>query len=311
VARLVFYPSDDAYVRASTGEPQAGIPVTAWSRQSGGTQVTDLVSVAFDGTLGAAIPGGILISDANGLLPAFAGPDGGPAVLWGSHGVSGERLALYSVSGGGGGSSTPPLSDVVTTSTDGALTIGKHNVVDTTSGNRTMTLANGTGGQQVSVEKADATTNTVTVNAANLRGTSGSLILSFGARESLALVCRADGSWWPYAGHKTKTALDGAYGPIVGSDAWLKLHASGDLDALIVGAITRDSNGAATSASVVWPDGKAGAYASTSVSGSFPGAVDAYTVTYVGTPTKTVTQPAVTRDSVTGAVTNRPAMTVS
>jgi hypothetical protein len=103
MARLTFLPSDDAYVRAYTGEPQAGIPVTVWTRQVGGTQVTDLVSVGYDGTLGAAITGGILVSDASGLLPAFAGPDGGPPVLWGSHGVSGERLALYSVSGGGGG----------------------------------------------------------------------------------------------------------------------------------------------------------------------------------------------------------------
>lgn len=95
-----------------------------------------------------------------------------------------------------------------------------------------------------------------------------------------------------------------------GSDAWLKLHAGGDLDALIVGAITRDANAAATSAGVVWPDGKSGTYTATTVSAAHPGAVDAYTVTWVGPVTKTVTQSAVTRDS-TGAVTTRPAMTVA
>lgn len=99
--------------------------------------------------------------------------------------------------------------------------------------------------------------------------------------------------------------------PLTGSDAWLKLHAGGNLDALLVGAITRDSNGAATDASVVWPDGTTGTYAATTVSTAFPGAVDAFTVTYVGATTKTVTQPAVTRDATTGAVTTRPAMTVS
>lgn len=107
------------------------------------------------------------------------------------------------------------------------------------------------------------------------------------------------------------TALLTSYSPAVGSDAWLKLHAGGNLDALIVGAITRDSNGAATSASVVWPDGSTGTYTATTVSTAFPGAVDAYTVTWVGSSTKTVTQSAVTRDSTTGAVTSRPAMTVS
>lgn len=96
----------------------------------------------------------------------------------------------------------------------------------------------------------------------------------------------------------------------VGSDAWLRLHAGGDLDALIVGAVTRDANGAATSAGVVWPDGTSGTYTATTVSVVFPGAVDAYTVTYAGSPTRTVTQPALTRDS-NGAVTSRPAMTVA
>lgn len=95
----------------------------------------------------------------------------------------------------------------------------------------------------------------------------------------------------------------------VGSDAWLKLYAAVP-DALIVGAITRDVNEAAISASVVWPDGTPGVYTATVLNTDFPGAVDAYIVTY-GSPTvKTVTQPVVTRDT-TGAVTNRPAMTVA
>lgn len=81
-------------------------------------------------------------------------------------------------------------------------------------------------------------------------------------------------------------------------------------DLLIVGAITRDANGVATSAPVVWPDGSPGTYTATTVSTAFPGAVDAYTITYGSPVTRTYTQPTVTRDS-NGAVTNRPAIVVT
>lgn len=79
---------------------------------------------------------------------------------------------------------------------------------------------------------------------------------------------------------------------------------------IITGAITRDANSAATSAPVTWPDGTAGAYTATTVSSAFPGAVDAWTVTYGSPVTRTYTQPAVTRNA-SGAVTNRPAITVT
>lgn len=83
-----------------------------------------------------------------------------------------------------------------------------------------------------------------------------------------------------------------------------------NLDDIITGVITRDVNGAATSASVIWPDGTPGTYTATSLNGTFLGAVDGYTVTY-GSPVRlTFTQPAVTRNA-SGAVTNRPAMTVA
>jgi len=88
------------------------------------------------------------------------------------------------------------------------------------------------------------------------------------------------------------------------------LQAAMNPDLLIVGAITRDANGAATSAPVVWPDGTAGTYTATTVSPAHPGAVDAYTVTYGSPVTSTYTQPAVTRDA-SGAVTTRPGMTVA
>jgi hypothetical protein len=79
---------------------------------------------------------------------------------------------------------------------------------------------------------------------------------------------------------------------------------------LFAGSVTYDVDGAATSAVVEWPDGVTGTYSGTA-SVSFPGSVSAYTITRAGSPTVTFTQPAVTRDPVTGAVTNRPPIQVS
>lgn len=87
------------------------------------------------------------------------------------------------------------------------------------------------------------------------------------------------------------------------------LQLARDPSQLFSGSVIVDSNGAATSASVVWPDGVAGVYSGIA-SGTFLGAIDAYTVTRVGSPTKTFTQPAVTRNA-SGYVTNRPAITIT
>ena len=91
-------------------------------------------------------------------------------------------------------------------------------------------------------------------------------------------------------------------------DAYMQLARNPDL--LIAGTITRNSDGAATSAPVVWPDGSPGTYTATTLSTDFPGAVDAYTITYGSPVTKTYTQSAVTRDS-SGAVTAAPEIGVS
>lgn len=82
-----------------------------------------------------------------------------------------------------------------------------------------------------------------------------------------------------------------------------------DPEQLFAGAITRNTDGAATSAVIEWPDGVTGTYSGTA-SVSFPGSINTYTVTRTGTPTVTFTQPAVTRDA-SGYITNRPAITVS
>lgn len=81
-------------------------------------------------------------------------------------------------------------------------------------------------------------------------------------------------------------------------------------DALLVGAQTRDANGALTSAAATWPGGATGTFTGTA-SATFPGLVDAYSITHVlGGVTTTYTQPTVTRNAA-GAVTNRPAITVT
>lgn len=88
------------------------------------------------------------------------------------------------------------------------------------------------------------------------------------------------------------------------------LQLARDPSQLFAGAVTRDVDGTPTSAVVEWPDGVSGTYSGTA-SVSFPGSVSAYTITRVGSPTVTFTQPAVTRDPVTGLITNRPPITVS
>lgn len=87
------------------------------------------------------------------------------------------------------------------------------------------------------------------------------------------------------------------------------LQLSRDPSQLFTGAIVVSLTGAPVSASVVWPDGATGVYSGTA-SPTFPGAVDAYTITRTGTPVRTFTQPAVTRDSM-GNVTNRPPITTA
>ena len=88
------------------------------------------------------------------------------------------------------------------------------------------------------------------------------------------------------------------------------LQLARDPSQLFAGAVMYNGDGAPTSAVVEWPDGVTGTYSGTA-SGSFPGSINSYTVTRVGSPTVTFTQPTVTRDPATGLITNRPAITVS
>lgn len=72
---------------------------------------------------------------------------------------------------------------------------------------------------------------------------------------------------------------------------------------------TRDPNGAIVTANIIWPDGISGVFTTDVASTAFPGAIDAWHATYVASPSKLITQPAVTRD-LNGAVTSQPAITV-
>ncbi|OZF40736.1 hypothetical protein CH296_00320 [Rhodococcus sp. 14-2496-1d] len=100
----------------------------------------------------------------------------------------------------------------------------------------------------------------------------------------------------------TKEEADQSYAPVS--------RAAKNPDEIAVGAITRSANGAATGFAVVWDDGATGVFVGTE-STTTPGAIDSYTVTHVlGGVTTTYTQSALTRDA-NGAVTARPAMTVS
>jgi hypothetical protein len=94
---------------------------------------------------------------------------------------------------------------------------------------------------------------------------------------------------------------------IFGRDTMLKTWALAQSFRLV--SATRNGDGAITTATIEWPDGTAGVYTADTLSTSFPGATDAWHATYAGTPSKTITQPAVTRDG-SGNVTAQPAITI-
>lgn len=76
----------------------------------------------------------------------------------------------------------------------------------------------------------------------------------------------------------------------------------------LVGA-TRDANEAIVTADIVWPDGVSGVFTTDLANAEFHGAIDAWHATYLGTPSKLITQPAVTRDT-GGAVIAQPVITI-
>lgn len=193
------------------------------------------------------------------------------------------------------------ITDVVQVAASGTLALNQITQVDASSGAVTMTLPTGAPkGTVVVLEKADSSVNVVTAFG-SIRGAASTLTLAL-ARESIQFVADAAGSWNPGAGHKTLGSLDARYAVLAAL--------ARTPDALIAGTVTRDGNGAATSAPVVWPDGSAGTYTALVVSTAFPGAVDSYKITYGSPVTRTYTQPTVTRNA-SGAATAVPAIAVT
>lgn len=117
------------------------------------------------------------------------------------------------------------LSGVAAAATvNGALSSGVHNPVDATAGNLTMTLPTAAAaGRLISIEKTDSTLSTVTLSGP-IRGSTGTVALVW-PHESIEMVSDSTGSWWPTAGHKTKSSLDGQYGLVGGQSSQLAMSA--------------------------------------------------------------------------------------
>jgi hypothetical protein len=94
-------------------------------------------------------------------------------------------------------------------------------------------------------------------------------------------------AWVERQDRKTKASLDAAY-PRIGGDTWLKQAALAQAFLLTSVPPTYDATfGTLTASNITWPDDTTGAYATTSLDSN--GAVTAFTATYVGSTTKTVT----------------------
>lgn len=108
-------------------------------------------------------------------------------------------------------------------------------------------------GSRISAEREDSTANVITFTG-NIRGTAGaSVTMTSGQFEALNFVADAAGSWWPYAGHKTKTYFDATYaktGVITGGSVG---------SATQVPIITYNSSGQITAVSTATVSGGGGA----------------------------------------------------
>lgn len=104
-------------------------------------------------------------------------------------------------------------SDIIATSTAGALVRGKWTRVDATAGTKAMALANATAARQVTiVEKSDSSANAVTISL-GLRGSAGSLTLD-SQFQTVVLVADDDLNWYVQSMHRTKASFDAGYANI-------------------------------------------------------------------------------------------------
>lgn len=82
--------------------------------------------------------------------------------------------------------------------------------------------------------------------------------------------------------------------------------------AYALSSVVRDVNDALVSGTVLWPNGETGVFTTITPSAAFPGAIDAYSITYKfgNGGVRTVTQPLITRDDA-GAIAVQPALILS
>lgn len=152
----------------------------------------------------ADLPVSAVISSTQGLTISGT-PTAGQVLT-----ASSATTAGWSAGGGSGG-----VVVVAPVMSSGTLVAGKFTPVDATSGNSSQALPTGASqGTQIAVQRADATSNTLSLTG-SIRGVGSSTIaLNLGQFETLLLVADAAGSWWPLASHKTLSSLDARYAPL-------------------------------------------------------------------------------------------------
>lgn len=142
--RRIFWRDAASRVDNTSGMPIPNANVTAWTRRTGGTQHTDLRAVDDDGVIGAAISGGILVTDAGGYLPSFAGPNDGTSQLWLDAGGSVGRVMVSAESPVNAGDNTTLVAgdgSLIPTSTF-AGAVHSHSVADLPAGSVLHKLCN-------------------------------------------------------------------------------------------------------------------------------------------------------------------------
>ena len=172
------------------------------------------------------------------------------------------------------------------------------------------------GGTTETYDDAVATTgsvSTVSVAAAAKVLTTGATVAALTPTSDLGAVQYIAATIHLPALVEASSGGGGAAGAGAGTDPWLRWYAR-DPEAMAIGVITRTSYGCPTSFPVEWPFGTGTGTATLIPSVIDPKQPDSWTVTYVpagGGATKTVTQPEMTRDPLTGAVTTWPDRTVA
>jgi hypothetical protein len=183
-------------------------------------------------------------------------------------------------------------------------------LVDATAGNVTVSLPTAADGLQIAVKKVDTTANTVFIQRAGTDtiGAASSATITLRVQDETRTFIGRTGSWIIASSSYSLASLDARFG-VLSSTHVLSWTYS---EAYTMLSITRDGNDAISSATVQWPDGSTGTFNTDIKNSSFPGAIDAFRVTYVPAigATRTITQSAVTRNA-NGAVIARPALVIT